>query len=100
MGRLGGRWVDRRDTEYVLPRSGDIAFEQKVINSFSSILRDAMHDNLVVDWEEEESVEEDHNDPLWSPDESDDDDGPSTSRRGTSYLFGDAEVPKEKVTYN
>uniref|UniRef100_A0A7I4Z2I7 HTH CENPB-type domain-containing protein n=1 Tax=Haemonchus contortus TaxID=6289 RepID=A0A7I4Z2I7_HAECO len=71
--------------------------EQKVIESFSSILRDAMYDNLVIDCEEDEAVEEDHNDPLWSPDESDDDDGPSTSREGTFYLFGDVEVSKEKV---
>ncbi|XGW34941.1 hypothetical protein V3C99_018748 [Haemonchus contortus] len=58
-----------------------------------------MYDNLVINCEEDEAVEEDHIDPLWSPDESDDDDGPSTSREGT-LPFRRCRVIKGEETEN
>ncbi|EPB73147.1 FAD dependent oxidoreductase [Ancylostoma ceylanicum] len=37
--------------------------EQKVIDSFSSVLRDAVYDNLIINCEEESRVEKDDSDP-------------------------------------
>ncbi|EYC29845.1 hypothetical protein Y032_0005g2290 [Ancylostoma ceylanicum] len=67
--------------------------ERKVIDSLSSILRDAVYDNLIIDCEEESRVEEDERDPKWI---ADDEDTPARKGNG-SVRFGDVEISEEKV---
>lgn len=69
--------------------------EQKVIKSFTRILREAMYDDLVVEEEEDNCIQDDESDPTWVPE----DEEPSFDQTSTSvaFLFNEVEVPKEKV---
>ncbi|VDO42121.1 unnamed protein product [Haemonchus placei] len=67
--------------------------EQKLIDSFSSILRNATHEDLDIECEEDCVIEDEEADPLWEPD--DEEETASTSKG--PLMFGNVEVSKEQV---
>ncbi|KAL6731724.1 hypothetical protein Aduo_002558 [Ancylostoma duodenale] len=67
--------------------------EQKIIDSFAYILREASYDNLVIDCEEDACVEEDDTDPIGT---GEDEESLSVRCKGT-VRFGNVELTEEKV---
>ncbi|KAL6726203.1 hypothetical protein Aduo_008198 [Ancylostoma duodenale] len=67
--------------------------EQKIIDSFACILREASYDNLVINCDEDACVKEDNTDPLWTVE---DEESLSIRCKG-SARFGHVEVTEEEV---